>query len=1359
MADPVTTPQKGAHEEGETKTTLTPPASEETDNFGASSSELSDLELEDDDIGEIEPDHYYGDGKIPVFKPTMDQFRSFRKFIDKVDKYGMKSGIIKVIPPKEWRDSLPALDESIKSIKIRNPIEQDFAGGQGRYTQANMEKQRSYNLPQWKALCEESNHQPPAKRGERRRNQDRFNRGRPGAADSPEKKRRATKTTRAKRGRSPSKVADSTDDTELQLEVPPTPTSPSRLPAKSDSNQDIAEARVKTEMTDEQDDDIMKSTKPGRQPKSISSRRRNNRRDAADVVDEAAFEDFNYRMENLEEFTPERCAELEASYWKSLTFNKPMYGADMPGSLFDDSTTSWNVSKLENLLDVLGSKVPGVNTTYLYLGMWKASFAWHLEDVDLYSINYIHFGAPKQWYSISQEDARRFEAAMRSIWPNDAKQCSQFLRHKTYLISPSLLQSQFNIKVNRLVHHEGEFVITYPYGYHSGFNLGYNCAESVNFATENWLEYGRIAKKCDCEADSVWVDVGEIERKLRGEKTPELYEETDEELDEGEEMGEDAVADLPTPPGSVGGKPKQQRGRKRKRSAEGAKGSVKKVKVRVKVPAKEPCVLCPNDMSCDELLPTDNGKSAHRLCATYIPETYVSNEGAKEAICGVVDIDKARLSLKCNFCRSKRGACFQCSQKKCTRAYHATCAAAAGVQVDIGMVPVFGEDGVEYADIGIDFRCRFHRVKRGKNVTGEMLEEDSLIKEYASSLQAQEVIQMQLYQGEIFAGVVVENRKDEEMVLVDLLPGGGRMEVEYKWILVLNPSDSQLSKPSANAKPLPSNMAKPGGMQERHGPPKVDDAFCDPDGPYVWSEFNTAEPERNSTQAKVDFEKPNQIWHYLGKTSTEARAQYTENPAKELHNPTSNFLESVKPPPMSRVVAERRSFPATHPSGSSFMPRGGTAALNNHQRPISSSKDDRQKKSEKAKVLPQAQRGYSIDAHALQSQREFQRDAEKQKTLGHDERSRGAVATSSRQPVAQTAPAKPTLASRQPSFPSSPGLTGKGHQSSSRPHPPLPAQGRAPMANMEPGPSVLAAADANKATTEQRVAGPHVNVSGAKSKHPLAVYPYLRNSYENHTRKYSSPYHRGDHLSSQCSPSSSSPPTPVHVQTSSPQSYQPLPAPPLQLQSHPPPPSYQYYRHSPSPMYQPQVQHIQSQHNRATPPSTSLAHSRPPHPPVSYSQTTTANGSTPIKAAVPLPHYQTPQQFDQQVQRASTLPQPHGASYEAFFAGLKSAAGSNGTRGALNRDGLVAPTSPHHSGTSTPAFALQPSRLVQGTPLKGPAPHVTLPAPQPNHAALFTTPIPPPQATMTVPERHESHATPPVMSAGNVPPASIVARD
>ena len=54
----------------ENKSTLTPPASEEADKNDDSGSELSDLEPEVEDNGEIVPDHYYGGGKIPVFKPV-----------------------------------------------------------------------------------------------------------------------------------------------------------------------------------------------------------------------------------------------------------------------------------------------------------------------------------------------------------------------------------------------------------------------------------------------------------------------------------------------------------------------------------------------------------------------------------------------------------------------------------------------------------------------------------------------------------------------------------------------------------------------------------------------------------------------------------------------------------------------------------------------------------------------------------------------------------------------------------------------------------------------------------------------------------------------------------------------------------------------------------------------------------------------------------------------------------------------------------------------------------------------------------------------------------------------------------------
>ncbi|XP_074544517.1 lysine-specific demethylase 4A isoform X2 [Halichoeres trimaculatus] len=215
--------------------------------------------------------------------------------------------------------------------------------------------------------------------------------------------------------------------------------------------------------------------------------------------------------------------ELERKYWKNVTFNPPIYGADVNGSLYDPGVKEWNICHLDTILDTVESEsgitIEGVNTPYLYFGMWKTTFAWHTEDMDLYSINYLHFGEPKSWYCVPPEHGKRFERLAQGFFPGSSQNCEAFLRHKMTLISPSILK-KYSIPFDKITQEAGEFMVTFPYAYHAGFNHGFNCAESTNFATERWIEYGKQAVLCSCRKDMVKISMDVFVKKFQ----PDRYE-------------------------------------------------------------------------------------------------------------------------------------------------------------------------------------------------------------------------------------------------------------------------------------------------------------------------------------------------------------------------------------------------------------------------------------------------------------------------------------------------------------------------------------------------------------------------------------------------------------------------------------------------------------------------------------------------------------------------------------------------------------------------------------------------------------------------------------------------------------------
>jgi histone demethylase JARID1 len=63
--------------------------------------------------------------------------------------------------------------------------------------------------------------------------------------------------------------------------------------------------------------------------------------------------------------------------------------------------SGWNLNNLPllqgSLLQYLGDSVTGVMVPWMYIGSCFSSFCWHNEDHYFYSINYLHWGAPKTW--------------------------------------------------------------------------------------------------------------------------------------------------------------------------------------------------------------------------------------------------------------------------------------------------------------------------------------------------------------------------------------------------------------------------------------------------------------------------------------------------------------------------------------------------------------------------------------------------------------------------------------------------------------------------------------------------------------------------------------------------------------------------------------------------------------------------------------------------------------------------------------------------------------------------------------------------------------------------------------------------
>jgi hypothetical protein len=120
------------------------------------------------------------------------------------------------------------------------------------------------------------------------------------------------------------------------------------------------------------------------------------------------------------------------------------------------------------------------------------------------------------------------------------------------------------------------------------------------------------------------------------------------------------------------------------------------------------------------------------------------------------------------------------------------------------------------------------------------------------------------------------------------------IELPYRWMLVVRKTSFAPLPPGT--KPLPPHLARKPESRKDLAPtiPHPGTPFCDANSGFQWAEFECVGGPREATVVRVDLARAEQMWYYLGESSTECRAQYTHDPSIAMHNPRSNFLESLK---------------------------------------------------------------------------------------------------------------------------------------------------------------------------------------------------------------------------------------------------------------------------------------------------------------------------------------------------------------------------------------------------------------------------------------------------------------------------------
>lgn len=254
------------------------------------------------------------------------------------------------------------------------------------------------------------------------------------------------------------------------------------------------------------------ATNPKRKKKSRKNEK-NKLRDARSYVHQVLIEPYNKIVEIEDNSWDVHTLAHEASYYTGLTIKEIKSCLEGPTLQFK--------SNIHPDINPDVGPMEGLNSSMYYVACRGSYSEVHVEDANLESFNIVHFvfdaetpnAIAKIWIIIPEKEefyktVVKAKIAINEGRPNNGEHptCCQFLDRKNCFVTLEFLKEN-NVMYYIIEQRPGDIVYLKPGVFHQVINLTANCAEAINFASNQWNHGNNMSSVCKCPDCSQLVHI------------------------------------------------------------------------------------------------------------------------------------------------------------------------------------------------------------------------------------------------------------------------------------------------------------------------------------------------------------------------------------------------------------------------------------------------------------------------------------------------------------------------------------------------------------------------------------------------------------------------------------------------------------------------------------------------------------------------------------------------------------------------------------------------------------------------------------------------------------------------------------